>query len=171
MTPDELTDWLLTAQRIFSEAFGAGDISLRIIVANARNPRQAVEYRVPSASKATVFKVNETVEVHIKPDETPAQVGNPIIYDPAPQPVELSQDERDVLRVIRHRRLQGKDICRELKRKYNGTSKNLFSRMANVEARKLLTHNSNGYTASALGVASFDAVEKKGGEASGGVMP
>ncbi len=160
MNPEELAAWLITARRLFGEAFAlSARVPLRVIVANARNPRQAVEYRIPEPDPAArVVTVTEGVEVHFHPQagappvETGPREGLPVLA-----PLTLTDRERQVLRVVRARRLPAKEICAELGWPINGTSKGLLSRMTHVEGRQLLEHDPRGYTASLVGRLSLDA--------------
>lgn len=102
--------------------------------------------------KVSVWPVSTALAAHPQQDlEGPEAT-------PAAQPFVLSERERQILRVVRTRRLQAKEICVELGWRCNGTAKNVLSRLTHEQGRKLLEHTpAGGYTASALGRLSLDA--------------
>lgn len=151
MTPDELSAWLETARRIFSEVFRADNVCLRIIVANARNPRQAVEYRTPAPDVASrVYGLaNERVEVHFHEQPNVPQLEDQTTGGlPTLNVLDLSDDERPVVRACLSERKTGKELCRALGWPYNGSSRGVFSRLCRL---RMISREHGGYLATELG--------------------
>lgn len=155
MTPEDIATMLAIARRLFGEVFAlnSGD-PLQVIVANARNPRQAIEYRIPEPDcGARTISVTEGVEVRFypttQPNEPLPRVG---IVHPEGLPVltvvPLSDRERAAVRACLTERLTGKVLCRQLHWPYNGTSRTVFARC--IE-KGCLDRTSEGYRATETG--------------------
>ena len=142
MTQADLAAWLDAARDLFAQVHGTAD--LRIIVADARNHRRAVEYRIPAPVLERVVTITPDVEAHVRlaagahPSDPSGTLG-------------LSDDERAVLRACLTRPLAGKTLCRELGWPYNGTSRTVF---AGLRRRGLLINGADGYGLTAAGRAA-----------------
>lgn len=159
MSREDLIAWLTMARKLFAEPFGDPDCALRIIVANAQDANQAVEFRIPETDpQARTVSIVEPIPERARQTSPvllrlPAQLeiqrrraepdGLPLLT-----PAALDECQAEIVRAVLNERLPGREIARRLNGQNPGQLRQV---LADLKRRQVLDHTAQGYQATRLG--------------------